>query len=265
MPSDKASSAVAEALREIAEEERFGDKLKSERLIAAFERQILTGRLPAGSRLPTEHELCDQLNVSRSVIRDAMRALVARGLVTVRQGRGMSVAMPNDQAFSEALLVLLARSGLTTGDVVEARATIETRLIGLAAVSGSDAEWAKLEETLEAFAKAVAEGKDDVANRQHAAFHTGIIAAIHQPALDLMLRPLTEIILVSSAASLIRQAPEDWEVETHYPILEALKARDPEAAEEAMRKHFEVSTAPARYREYVARSFSDAYFNTDTV
>lgn len=264
MASRAPSPEVADALREIAKDDKFGDELKSERLVVAFEHQILSGRLPPGTRLPTESELCDQLNVSRSVIRDAMRALVARGLVTVRQGRGMSIAMPSDRAFSQALLVLLTRSGLTMGDVVEARATIETRLIGLAATSGTDAEWAQLEKTLDEFGRAVAEGKDDVANEQHAAFHSGIMAAIHQPALDLMLRPLTEIILVSSTASLVRSMPEDWEVEIHHPILEALKAGDAEAAEQAMTKHFEVSTAPARYTEFLARTFSDAYFDLDT-
>jgi DNA-binding FadR family transcriptional regulator len=254
---------VAEALRKIAADHTFADELKSARLVAAFERQILSGNLAPGTRLPTEGELGELLNVSRSVIRDAIRALVARGLVTVRQGRGMSVAMPSDAAFSRALLALLTRSGVTMGDVIEARTTIETRLIGLAAASGTDEEWAQLEETLDEFAAAAAEGNDDVANETHAAFHIAIMAAIHQPALDLMLKPLTEIILVSSTASLVRSSPEDWEVEVHRPILEALKARDADAAEQAMRKHFEVSTAPATYTEYLARKFSDAYFDAD--
>lgn len=255
---------VDEALRRIAGDHTFRAELKSERLVAAFERQILSGLLAPGTRLPTEGELCDQLNVSRSVIRDAIRSLVARGLVTVRQGRGMTVAMPSDTAFSGALLVLLTRSGVTMGDVIEARSTIETRLIGLAAASGTDEEWAQLEATLDEFAGAVAEGDDALANEKHAAFHIGIMGAIHQPALDLMLKPLTQVILVSSTASLVRSSPEDWEVEVHRPILEALKAGDAAAAEQAMAQHFEVSTAPAPYKEFLDRKFSDAYFDVDS-
>ncbi len=253
--------AVAAVLHEIANSRAFADELKSERLVLALERQILSGRLAAGARLPTEGELCDYLSVSRSVIRDAIRALVARGLVTVRQGRGMSVAIPSDIAFSRALLVLLARSDLTMGDVVQARATIETRLIGLAATSGTEAEWARLEETLESFARAVDDEDAEAANEAHTAFHIGIVAAIHQPALDLMLKPLTEIILVSSAASLVRTKPENWEVGAHRPILKALMARDPEAAEAAMIDHFKIATRPSEYSDYVARKFSDAYFD----
>jgi DNA-binding FadR family transcriptional regulator len=255
---------VADAFRRIADDGSFVDELKSERLVSAIERQILSGRLAPGARLPTEGELCDLLNVSRSVIRDAIRALVARGLVTVRQGRGTSVAMPSDAAFSRALLVLLARSGVTMGDVFDARATIETRLVGLAATSGTKADWGRLEETLDRFSQAVAQGNNELASQSHTAFHVGILASIHQPALDLMLKPLTEVILVSSMASLVREATEDWEVEFHRPILVALKARNPKAAEEAMIEHFEASTVPSHYGEFLARKFSDAYFDKDS-
>jgi DNA-binding FadR family transcriptional regulator len=257
-----ATPEVANALRDIADHGAFVDELKSERLGMALERQIVSGRLPAGARLPTEDELCGYMNVSRSVIRDAIRALVARGLITVRRGRGMSVAMPSDAAFSRALLVLLARSDLTTGDVLQARATLETRLVGLAASSGTDADWVRLDEALETFARAAEDGDDDTANKAHSAFHAGIVAAIHQPALDRMLNPLAEITLVSSAASLVRNRPEDWEVEFHRPILNALRARDPEAAERAMVDHFEAATKPGPYKGFLVRRFSDAYFDS---
>jgi DNA-binding FadR family transcriptional regulator len=259
-----ASPEVTDALREIADNRSFVDELKSERLVSALERQILSGRLAPGTRLPTEGELCDYLNVSRSVIRDAIRALVARGLVTVRQGRGMSVAMPSDAAFSRALLTLLARSGLTMGDVVQARATIETRLIRLAVDSGTEADWQHLEETLTNFAEAAAAGDDAAAGEAHLAFHYGIIAALHQPALDLMLKPLTEIILVSSAASLVRSSADDWDVQGHRPILDALEAGDADAAEKAMVAHFKTATRPALHKKYLSRQFSEAYLEIES-
>ena len=75
-----------------------------------------------------------------------------------------------------------------------------------------------------------------------------------------MLKPLTEIILVSSVASLVRDSPEDWQVEYHRPILDALKTREPEAAEKAMVDHFDAATNPTSDRGFLARAFSDAYF-----
>lgn len=235
-------------------------ELKSHGLVAGLERQILSGRLAAGTRLPTEDQLSEILQVSRSVVRDAIRMLVARGLVTVRQGRGMSVAVANDQAYSGALLALLARSDVKMGDVVEARATIETQLAGIAATTCTADDLALLAESLERFASAVAADAADVATTEHLRFHRTIIEAVHQPALDLILRPMTEIILVSSTASLRPRTPDDWEVETHRPVLAALEARDPEAAVAAMAAHFAVSTRPTPYRDFLARPFSEAYF-----
>lgn len=230
------------------------DELKSDRVAGELERRILSGELRAGTRLPTESELCDILGVSRSVVRDAIRTLVARGLVTVRQGHGMTVAAPNDAAFGHALIALLARSDLTMGDVVNARATIELRLAPLAAVHGTEEDWEHLEATYQRFAAAVDEAEWDVARETHLDFHVGLLKAIHQPALELFLKPMTEIILISSAPPR-RNAKVDWEVTTHRPILDALKARDAAGVERAMSDHFAATTDPKRYRTFRARPF----------
>lgn len=257
------TSAVADAISEIARQAANPEELLSDRVAVALQRQILSGRLPAGAKLPNEDDLCEVLGVSRSVVRDAVRTLVARGLITVRQGRGTAVAVPSDEAFSSALLVLLARSGLSMGDVVEARATIETRLVGLAAQSGSAEDWAELEGTYDRFARAVEDRDDAVAAEAHSEFHLTILESLHQPALSLFLKPMTEIILVSSTASIRGGSPQDWEVRVHGPILDALKAGDPEAAERAMLEHFEVSTRPSPYRKFLERTFGEAIFEAD--
>lgn len=234
------------------------DELKSDRVAAELERQIFSGELPTGTRLPTESELCDILGVSRSVVRDAIRSLVARGLVTVKQGQGMTVAEPNDASFSQALITLLVRSDLTMGDVVTARGTIETRLVPLAAVNGLEEDWDRLEEIYEQFATAVDVGDWDAARDRHVAFHVGLLQAIHQPALELLLKPMTEIILISGAPPR-RTAKVDWEVETHRPILDALKARDAAMAEAAMAAHFAATADPERYDTFRARKFNAVF------
>ena len=174
------------------------DELKSDRVASELERRILGGELEPGARLPTEGELGEILGVSRSVVRDAIRTLVARGLVTVRQGQGMAVAEPSDAAFGQALIALLARSDLTMGDVIDARATIETRLVPLAARAGEKRDWEHLDEVCTAFEEAVEASDWEVVRRTHLEFHLGLMRALHQPALEMFLTPMTEIILVSS-------------------------------------------------------------------
>jgi GntR family transcriptional repressor for pyruvate dehydrogenase complex len=235
------------------------DELKSDRVAAELERRIFSGELATGTRLPTETELCEILGVSRSVVRDAIRSLVARGLVTVKQGHGMTVTEPSDASYSQALITLLVRSDLTMGDVVTARGTIETRLVPLAALNGTEEDWERLEGSYGAFAAAVDAGDWDGARDRHVDFHVGLLRAIHQPALELLLKPMTEIILISGAPP--RQtAKVDWEVESHRPVLDAVKARDASRAEAAMAAHFVAAAEPARYEAFHARPFS-AVFN----
>lgn len=237
---------------------QLNDDLKSDRVASELERQILSGQLEPGRRLPTEGELCEMLGVSRSVVRDAIRTLTARGLVTVRQGSGMTVAEPSDEAFTRALLALLGRSDLTMGDVITARATIEIRLIPLAAESATDDDFEALERALEDFAVAVKNADWEVARDTHLAFHVGLIEALHQPALELFLKPMAEIILVSSTPPR-HDVKRDWEVPVHRPILESLKARDPERAERAMIDHFDATDGSSRYKGFRERKFSQVF------
>lgn len=256
-PSD--SPSVSTVIAEIAARAGQAGELKSDRVVLAFERQILSGRLPSGVRLPTEEELCQVLGVSRSVVRDSVRTLVARGLVNVRQGRGTTVAEPSDAAFTNALLVLLTRSGLTMGEVFQARATIETSLVELAAKNGTPDDWEALEEAYDAFSDAVSRGDTQAATHSHARVHERILEAVHQPALTLILRPMSDLTSVSGAASV--NSPEDWEVEAHAPILAALKAGDPSDATRAMAAHYEVSTRDEHYQSFLEQRFADAYFS----
>lgn len=225
----------------------------SERVASDIEELILRGELPDGQRLPTEADLVESLGVSRSVVRDAIRVLVARGLVDVRQGHGMVVSAPSDAAFADALMALLMRSELTMGDVIEARAALESELGPLAARNGTTEDWDRMAEHLERFATAVEEKDDAVAYEEHVQFHLGMFSAMHLPALELLLRPVQQYMVFSSLPPLPDE-PAVWEVPSHYPILEALRAGDEAATREALRQHFEYMEAPA-YADFRAIPF----------
>lgn len=242
---------------------QIGD-LKSDRVMALLEEQILSGALAPGTVLPTETELSEALGVSRTVLRDAVRALVARGLLTVRQGRGTIVREPSDEAYASAMVALLARSELSMGDVMSARATIETLLVGLAAEAAIEPDLTDLERAHEAMREAVARGDAAAAGSAHSAFHAVLLRAVHQPALSLMLTPMSQIAVLTGAASVRDGSMADWEVDAHGPILSALRARDAAAAQDAMAEHFAVSTRPAAYQDFLDRPFAQAYFERRT-
>lgn len=235
--------------------------LKSDRVVAVLEQQILSGELAPGTVLPTEAELCEILGVSRTVIRDAVRALVARGLLLVRQGRGTVVAEPSDAAFADAMVALLARSELTMREVMEARATIEGLVVGLAAGARTDEDLRSLDDTYRSLEGAVARDDPEAAARSHAAFHAGVLSAAHQPALTLMLTPMSTVAVVTGSASVRAGSMEDWELTAHGPILDAIRDGDPAAATSAIRSHFTISMRPDAYGAFLDRPFAQAYFD----
>jgi GntR family transcriptional repressor for pyruvate dehydrogenase complex len=225
--------------------------LKPEQVILALERRILSGELRAGERLPTEGELGQELGVSRTVIRDAVRTLATRRLVRVRHGFGMEVAPPSDLPLAQALADLLMRSDVTVREVLEARETLDRQLAPVVARNATDDDVARMAGQLDRFATAAAEGDAAAAQDAHVEFHLGYVAAMHLPALELMLKPMAEVILLSS----VRPSPDAafWEVDSHRPLVAALDARDEQALVRAVEHHFAVLRAPAYDRFRTAR------------
>jgi DNA-binding FadR family transcriptional regulator len=100
--------------------ERIGRGVKLPELLERDIRAaILSGELAEGQALPTEPELSRRYGVSRSVVRDAIRLLIAKGLVEIRRGRGTYVRAARGEAFAEALLLALSRKGGTALDIEE--------------------------------------------------------------------------------------------------------------------------------------------------
>jgi GntR family transcriptional repressor for pyruvate dehydrogenase complex len=213
-------------------------ELKPEQVVQALERRILSGELGAGERLPTEGELGAELGVSRTVIRDAVRTLTTRRLVRVRHGFGMEVAPPSHLPIAHALADYLMRSEATVGDVLDAREALDSHLAPLAARNATEEDVARVADEFERFAAAAAAGDAAVAQDAHLELHLGFVRAMHLPALELMLKPMAEVILLSS----VRPSPDParWEVESHRPLVGALRALDERALVEAVEHHFSV-------------------------
>jgi DNA-binding FadR family transcriptional regulator len=232
-----------------------GNVKLSDRIIREFEDRIVSGALQSGERLPTESELCELLDVSRSVVRDAMRTLAARGLLEVRQGRGMIVAPPDDSAYSEALTLLLARSDLRMSDIFDARATLETQLGLLAVDLATDEDVAALDEHLTSLADAIEEKDWQRASDSHVAFHAALLHALHLPALDKLLEPMQQLIVTSAAPPL--DLDDLWDVDAHVPIVDALRAKDTDAMKAALDRHYRRARASSE-GDWLNLPFRDA-------
>src|SRR5262245_39925989 len=112
-----------------------------------IERSIVSGELQVGDYLPAERALCEQLGVSRSVVREALGRLTSLGLVESRHGSGTRVASPSGREISVGYERLMRTSDAPLEDLAVVRLPLETTIAALAATNRTDAHLARLDAT----------------------------------------------------------------------------------------------------------------------
>lgn len=207
-----------------------------ERIAAQIEQRILNGELRSGDRLPTERELSEQFQASRTAVREAMKSLAQKGLIDMRPGRGTIVIDGTSQAVQHSLSLVL-KLGQTdrTVNLVEVREILEPEIAALAAARAT-------EEDILALRAAVAVMDSNMHNA--AAF----IAAdndFHQT-LAKATQNVIILTLVNSIVALLSEqrkqiftvsgGPEHGQMH-HKLLLDAIIQHDCEAARTAMRSH----------------------------
>lgn len=196
--------------------------------------RILSGELVEGAILELP-ELEAELGVSRSVIREALRVLKAKGLIDARQKRGTYVQPRTDWRLLDADVIRWQFDGRSNeqllNDLAELRGIIEPASAGLAALRRTDDDLAVLDQALERMA-AAAQGEGDAVEAD-LAFHRALLAATHN---ELLIR--TEAVLEAGLAvrdRLVHEATHVDPTAEHAAILDAVRAADATAATEAAR------------------------------
>ncbi len=197
------------------------------RIVEEIESLIDSGEFVAGTRLPAERELAERFDVSRPTIREAIIALEVRGKVEVKTGSGVYVLESKDKN---------KKHSVNAFELTQARALVEGEVAALAAMSISDEELAKLHETLVMMQK----GQDtEEADRL---FHEIIAGATRNGAMKVSVAKLWALRESSTAIiddyDSVCSKDNNLTLEEHTAIYNALKARDPAAARNAMHKHF---------------------------
>jgi DNA-binding FadR family transcriptional regulator len=228
----------------------------SDQVVAQLRQAIVHEEYEPGSRLPTMEALSESLGVSRSVVRDALRTLSSLGLVEVRHGHGIFVAVPQSDILATAMSLRMQRSELTVGEVLAARVALESTLAAEVARVADRQRLRPMRGHLQRFEDGVRSEDWPTAHQEHLQFHLSVIKALQLPALELLIEPLQELIIGSSIPP-DPESGEQWGIGSHDPIVEALEAGDPEAARTAVRDHFRYAESPP-YREYGLTPLRDA-------
>ena len=220
-----------------------------------IERMIRDGTLSPGQRLPPEHELIASMSVSRTVLREAVSALRAQGLLTSRRGAGVFVsALPPQPTFriraedSAALPRMLA--------LLEFRAGIEVECAGLAAQRRTQDQVLALKSARMAMTSEMKSGRSGA--EADASFHMCIAQSAHNTYFPDFLVYLNDIAMIPRTQLHERGSDEvnpTYAVminEVHLAIEKAIVARDSIAAREAMRCHFMIGAE--HYRNGITES-----------
>ena len=204
-----------------------------EKIARLLEQAIEVGRYQAGGRLPSERELADEFGVSRPVVREAIIVLELRGLVQRRHGSGVYVA-------AKPMAVAVAGDDADGPfEVTEARRLLEGEVAALAATAASESQIAEME----AIIARIGDMRTDQATREQAdrAFHIALARATNNDVLVGLIETLWDKRYQSPLCiyffSRAREAGIQPPVDEHRLVLDALRARDPDAARQAMRDH----------------------------
>lgn len=205
----------------------------------ALEEEILSGRIPMGSPLPTETELAEQFGVTRHTVREGMRALEQSGLVRREAGRRLHAVLPHHEDLAPRGSRALLMQGVTFRELWEVALRLEVWAVEMAAPLIDAAVIERLEANVVAMEKALAEGRSIIA--LDVEFHALIAEAACNRVL-LMSREPVSLLFYPSLEKLFRH-PRTADLsptrvlKAHREILRTLRQRDAVAARDWMERH----------------------------
>jgi GntR family transcriptional regulator, transcriptional repressor for pyruvate dehydrogenase complex len=206
-----------------------------EQIVQQIEESVLKGALKPGDQLPAERELAERFGVSRTAVREAVKALREKGLVEAYSGRGTFITNGTSQAIRQSLDLMTRIGPDGSTHLAEVRAILEPEIAALAASRAEEQHLATMREAVAVMDRAI--GDADAFIEADLDFHLSLAEAAANPVI---------LSLIDSIVGLLREqrlgifqvdrGPQRGQFH-HKRILEAVEQRDPEKARAAMRDH----------------------------
>ncbi|NML87241.1 FadR/GntR family transcriptional regulator [Polaromonas sp.] len=199
---------------------------------------IVSGRYAVGGSIPSESVLCEELGVSRTVVRESVKSLVAKGLIVTGPKVGTRV-LSEDQWnwFDPDVIAWQAKAGFTPEfirDLQDLRLVVEPAAVKLAATRATADDIAAIEIAFAGMKRAVEEGGDYISFDLR--FHQGLMRAAQNRMLAQMSKVLNALLRTSFEISTARKDGPKSSLPLHRAVIDAVIARDPARAEKAILK-----------------------------
>ncbi len=197
---------------------------------------IVAGRYAVDSLIPSEPLLCEELGVSRTVIRESVKSLVAKGLIHTGPKVGTRV-LPSDDWnwFDSDVIAWQSRTGLSPEfirDLQDLRCVVEPAAVRLAAERATAEDNAGIEDAYAGMKRAVLHGGDYVTYDLR--FHQGLMRASHNRLLVQMSKALGALLRTSFELSTSKKNGPRRSLPLHRAVLDAVIAHDVTGAEQAI-------------------------------
>lgn len=187
-----------------------------------------------GSRLPKEAALAERFQVSRIVVREAMKILEDRGVVEVRAGRGTLTMAPSPDRVKRSLLQLFGDQPLPTltemESMLELRQVLEETSASLAAVRATEQDLLEIEAALEEMTSK--EADPDTTIEADLRFHRAVVKAAHNSYLEMVLDPIVSVFV----RQIMLTNSFHTGIPAHRHIFNEIRAHNPVGARQAVRR-----------------------------
>ena len=206
-----------------------------EHIVEQIRALIREGRWAPGDQIPPERELAERFRVSRTSVREALRALEMQGVIESRQGGGTFVRTADTEALVPPLAAAILRGRRELAEVLEVRELIEPGIARRAALRATNEHVLELESLLDRQRECIARGLPFV--DEDTAFHYTLARAADNHILLRLHNVILDLLRESRQSYLHVPDRPQTSLRGHEAILHAVKARDSEAAYEASLEH----------------------------
>jgi len=216
--------------------------IQSERLyeiiVSQIEQRIVAGDLKVGDQLPSEHDLAQQFAVSRTAVREAVKALRQKGLVEIRPGRGTFITNGTSDTIRDSLgMFMKFGSSNGSGNLVEVREILEPEIAALAATRITDEYITAMREAVEIMETAL--DNVDVFVESDLDFHLALAEGTQNPFIPILMDSIIDLLREQRKRTGLTKGGLARGQFHHKKILDAVSRRDSQAARQAMQDHLQ--------------------------
>lgn len=190
--------------------------------------------LQPGDKLPSERELADELGVSRTVLREAIKALQERGLLEVMHGSGTFIRNPSIETIAKSVSLVVWMDPTRYFQLMDVREYLEVEIAGRLAENATEEDLTEMGQALERMRQLLDSPKEY--SQQDVAFHMAFYNATKNEVLLTIMQPITALLMEAMELTFVPPGSAEISLRRHEELLTYIRAGDAQGARRTMRE-----------------------------